>query len=98
MPSGLKPPYSPMEAISVTSIPEGHCWEYEPKWDGLRSPGCRGPVRSLHRGQVPARRQVCEVEAGERRWSMPDGPGPDVRHFGGAGQEKTVGSGSILRG
>src|SRR5215471_1678698 len=31
-----KPPYSPMEAISVTSIPEGSSWQYEPKWDGFR--------------------------------------------------------------
>jgi ATP-dependent DNA ligase len=25
-----------MEAISVTAIPEGNCWQYEPKWDGFR--------------------------------------------------------------
>ena len=32
----LKPPYTPMEAVSVDSIPEGDNWQYEPKWDGFR--------------------------------------------------------------
>src|SRR5215510_4778260 len=36
MHSSLKPPYSPMEAISVASIPDGPGWQYEPKWDGFR--------------------------------------------------------------
>jgi ATP-dependent DNA ligase len=25
-----------MEALSVAEIPEGPCWQYEPKWDGFR--------------------------------------------------------------
>jgi ATP-dependent DNA ligase len=25
-----------MEAVSVSSIPNGDCWQYEPKWDGFR--------------------------------------------------------------
>jgi ATP-dependent DNA ligase len=25
-----------MEAISVTSIPEGNTWQHQPKWDGFR--------------------------------------------------------------
>src|SRR5436190_4513932 len=32
----LKPPYPPMEALSVADIPEGPGWQYEPKWDGFR--------------------------------------------------------------
>src|SRR5436190_1232103 len=32
----LKPPFPPMEALSVDAIPEGHEWQYEPKWDGFR--------------------------------------------------------------
>lgn len=36
MPERLKPPYKPMEAVSVASIPEGDNWQYEPKWDGFR--------------------------------------------------------------
>jgi ATP-dependent DNA ligase len=33
----LKQPYLPMEAQSVTELPEGPQWQYEPKWDGFRS-------------------------------------------------------------
>src|SRR5437773_11284392 len=32
----LKPPYAPMEALSVDEIPTGDEWQYEPKWDGFR--------------------------------------------------------------
>jgi ATP-dependent DNA ligase len=32
----LRPPFSPMEALSVESIPRGEQWQYEPKWDGFR--------------------------------------------------------------
>src|SRR6266516_4180487 len=32
----LKQPYLPMEALSVTELPEGPEWQYEPKWDGFR--------------------------------------------------------------
>lgn len=32
----LKPPYPPMEAKLVDSIPTGPGWQYEPKWDGFR--------------------------------------------------------------
>lgn len=32
----LKVPFLPMEALSVERIPEGHNWQYEPKWDGFR--------------------------------------------------------------
>lgn len=32
----IKPPYPPMEALSVDKIPSGDSWRYEPKWDGFR--------------------------------------------------------------
>jgi ATP-dependent DNA ligase len=36
MPLPIKPPFPPMEALSVEKIPEGEDWQYEPKWDGFR--------------------------------------------------------------
>ena len=32
----IRPPYPPMEALSVAEIPRGDGWLYEPKWDGFR--------------------------------------------------------------
>ena len=32
----LHPPFPPMEALSVDTIPTGPQWQYEPKWDGFR--------------------------------------------------------------
>lgn len=32
----IKPPYAPMEAKSVDTIPGGKNWQYEPKFDGFR--------------------------------------------------------------
>ena len=32
----LRPPFPPMEALSVDEIPRGPEWQYEPKWDGFR--------------------------------------------------------------
>src|SRR6476619_895313 len=32
----IKPPFPPMEALSVEKITEGDGWQYEPKWDGFR--------------------------------------------------------------
>lgn len=32
----LKPPFEPMEALSVDEPPLGEEWQYEPKWDGFR--------------------------------------------------------------
>ena len=32
----LRPPFPPMEALSVDEIPTGSGWQYEPKWDGFR--------------------------------------------------------------
>lgn len=36
MPHLLRPPFAPMEALSVAEIPLGKDWQYEPKWDGFR--------------------------------------------------------------
>ena len=32
----IRPPYPPMEALSIAEIPQGDGWLYEPKWDGFR--------------------------------------------------------------
>src|SRR5438876_11620526 len=32
----IQPPFPPMEAKAVPSIPTGDGWLYEPKWDGFR--------------------------------------------------------------
>src|SRR3954468_22075485 len=32
----LEQPLAPMDALLVSSIPEGKGWQYEPKWDGFR--------------------------------------------------------------
>ena len=32
----IAPPYEPMEAKSVDTIPTGKDWQFEPKWDGFR--------------------------------------------------------------
>ena len=36
MPLPLRPPFPPMEALSVEQVPRGDDWQYEPKWDGFR--------------------------------------------------------------
>ena len=33
----IEPPFEPMEAKSVETIPDGPQWQYEPKWDGFRA-------------------------------------------------------------
>src|SRR5256885_12930322 len=32
----VRPPYAPMEALSVDALPPGEEWSFEPKWDGFR--------------------------------------------------------------
>jgi ATP-dependent DNA ligase len=32
----ISPPYAPMAALLVDTIPAGKEWQYEPKWDGFR--------------------------------------------------------------
>src|SRR5262245_57389364 len=32
----LRPPFPPMEALSVDEIPAGEEWQDKPKWDGFR--------------------------------------------------------------
>jgi len=44
----IHPPFFPMEAKSVSEIPEGPEWQYEPKWDGFRCVAFRdGPAVEL---------------------------------------------------
>src|SRR6187401_2932936 len=43
----IKPPYAPMEALSVPEIPSGPQWQYEPKWDGFRCLAFRDGKRVL---------------------------------------------------
>lgn len=33
----IVPPYAPMEARRVASVPAGDQWQFEPKWDGFRA-------------------------------------------------------------
>ena len=33
----IEPPYPPMEAKRVDSVPAGEKWQFEPKWDGFRA-------------------------------------------------------------
>jgi len=32
----VRPPYPPMEALAVDTLPSGDDWRFEPKWDGFR--------------------------------------------------------------
>ena len=32
----INPPFAPVEALPVLTIPGGGDWQYEPKWDGFR--------------------------------------------------------------
>jgi len=41
----LKQTYQPMEAKSVTQLPTGGDWQYEPKWDGFRCIAFRDGAR-----------------------------------------------------
>jgi ATP-dependent DNA ligase len=44
----IQPPFFPMEAKSVGTIPTGPGWQYEPKWDGFRCLAFRdGPTAEL---------------------------------------------------
>ena len=42
---GVKPPFPPMEALSVEEVPTGQGWQYEPKWDGFRCLAFRDGAR-----------------------------------------------------
>jgi ATP-dependent DNA ligase len=43
----VRPPYPPMEARLVASLPAGEGWLYEPKWDGFRCLAFRSGDRVL---------------------------------------------------
>src|SRR4051812_5867590 len=45
----MKKDIFPMEALSVSRLPEGKAWRYEPKWDGFRCLAYkRGKIVSLY--------------------------------------------------
>ena len=65
MPSALRPPFAPMEALSVDEIPAGPQWQYEPKWDGFRCLALRDGERIELRSKAeqPLGRYFPEVVA-----------------------------------
>src|SRR5438128_1024903 len=61
----IRPPYPPMEALSVDEIPEEGHWQYEPKWDGFRCLAFRdrGNVYLQSKAGKPLGRYFPEVVA-----------------------------------
>src|SRR5436190_17530219 len=59
----LKPPIAPMEALSVSEIPSGTEWQYEPKWDGFRCLAFRdqSKVYLQSKAQKPLARYFPEI-------------------------------------
>lgn len=59
----IVPPYPPMEAKSVDSIPAGGRWRYEPKWDGFRCLAFRddGTVALQSKAGQPLTRYFPEI-------------------------------------
>jgi ATP-dependent DNA ligase len=69
----IKPPYPPMEALSVADIPEGPGWQYEPKWDGFRCLAFRdgAEVYLQSKAEKPLARYFPEVVEAMRRMKAP---------------------------
>ena len=61
----IRPPYLPMEAVSVSEIPSGGDWQYEPKWDGFRCLAFRDgkKVRLQSKAGQPLERYFPELVA-----------------------------------
>jgi len=59
----LKQPYMPMEARSVSDLPRGPEWQYEPKWDGFRCLAFRdgGKVNLQSKSGQPLERYFPEL-------------------------------------
>lgn len=59
----LRPPFPPMEALSVDTIPKGKDWQYEPKWDGFRCLAFRdgGEIQLQSKSGQPLARYFPEV-------------------------------------
>ncbi len=64
----LSPPYAPMEALLVDSIPSGPGWQYEPKWDGFRCLAYRdgGDVYLQSKAEKPLTRYFPEIVGAAR--------------------------------
>jgi ATP-dependent DNA ligase len=56
-------PFPPMEAELVRELPEGHGWQYEPKWDGFRGllENASGELRLWSRNARPLLRYFPEL-------------------------------------
>jgi ATP-dependent DNA ligase len=56
-------PFPPMEAELVRELPEGHEWQYEPKWDGFRGlvENASGELRLWSRNARPLLRYFPEL-------------------------------------
>jgi ATP-dependent DNA ligase len=65
----LRPPFPPMEALSVDEVPAGPEWQYEPKWDGFRCLAFRdgADVHLQSKSGQPLTRYFPEVVAAVRR-------------------------------
>ena len=61
----IRPPYLPMEATTVDSLPADGEWQYEPKWDGFRCLAFRdgGEIRLQSKSGQPLERYFPEVVA-----------------------------------
>lgn len=53
----------PMEALLAKTLPDGECWQYEPKWDGFRCLAERsgGAIRLISKSGKPLGRYFPEV-------------------------------------
>src|SRR5438552_13036670 len=69
----VKPPYPPMEAKSVSEIPSGPGWLYEPKWDGFRCLAFRSGNQVLLQSKAgqPLGRYFPELVAALRELPQP---------------------------
>lgn len=63
--SPLDQAIEPMEAKLVSELPDGACWQYEPKWDGFRAIAVRdgGSVIIWSKSGKPLGRYFPEIEA-----------------------------------
>jgi ATP-dependent DNA ligase len=69
----VKPPFPPMEALSVDEVPTGEGWQYEPKWDGFRCLAFRDgdKVELQSKSGQPLARYFPEIVEGLRALKAP---------------------------
>ena len=66
--------YGAMEAISVTPIPEGLGWQYEPTWDGFRCLAFKDGDRIELQSKSSKSLTRCFPEVVEALRRLPSGP------------------------